>query len=160
MVKNAKATAAAPELEAAEPQTVTYSRGSNYRKGALTKRYQLPKGCSVREVVIRELCGNDELEAALWTERHADAALLETPQGQIAAEQREMVRLSLVEVDGAEVNVDGVPYMGLDTWSVKTFRAVRLFFNDINSLDGAQLKSALEGAQVVVGHAPGKGSDD
>ena len=132
-------------------------RSSNHRKGCLTKRFQLPEGCSVREVAIRELEGHDELTAALWMEQHAPAAMLETTAGQLAAEQRELVRLSLVEVDGDDVNVDGVPYLGMDRWTVKTYRAVRFLYQTVNTLDDGELRKSLAGAVVLAGPAPAKG---
>ena len=132
-------------------------RATNLRKGCLTKRFQLPAGCSIREVAVRELEGHDELTAALWMEQNAPAAMLETPAGQIAAEQRELVRLSLVEVDGEEVNLDGVPFLGMDRWTLKTYKAVRFFYQTVNTLDDGELRKSLAGAVVLAGPAPARG---
>jgi hypothetical protein len=147
----------------APPPRIGPRRISNYRSDLLTKRFRLPPGLQVREVVVRELVAADELTAALWTESNAPADMLETPAGQIHAEQRELVRISLVEVDGEEVNVDGVPFMAMDKWSLRTFRAVRTFFNDVNTLDDRELRKSLAAAEVVIAGpaaAGGKGGDN
>ncbi len=136
--------------EGGGPTDIGPRRVTNYRPGLLTKRFRLPAGCSISEVVVRELVAADELTAALWTEANAPADMLETPAGQIHAEQRELVRVSMCEVDGVEVNVDGVPFMGMDQWSLRTFRAVRLFFNEVNTLDDKELRKSLAAAEVVV----------
>lgn len=141
------------------PPTIDIARAprGNFRRGCLTKRFQLPPGCSVRSVVVRELVAADELTAALWAESNAPAEMLETPAGQIAAEQRELVRVSLVEVDGEEVNIDGVPFLGMDGWTLRTYRAVRLFYNNVNTLDDKELRKSLAGAEVIAGPVPAAG---
>lgn len=158
-----RATRPAPEPDdedggdAPPPPDIAPRRNNNFRRGCLTKRFQLPPGCSVREVVVRELMGDDELTAAMWMEENTPPAMLETPAGQIAAEQRELIRVSLVEVDGEEVNCDGVPYRGMDHWTLKTYRAVRLFHSTVNTLDDGLLRKSIAGAEVVAGPAPAVG---
>lgn len=115
----------------------------------LKKRYRLPAGCSVREVVMRELDGNDEVEAAVMAEQRASSATKGSVAGMIGAEQREAIRLSLCEVDGKPVNADGVPFMAMDRWTMRTMRAINRFFADLNGLPEDELKNAVAGAEVV-----------
>ena len=113
----------------------------NSRFGGLNMaRYELPKGHSCLSFTMRELTGRDEIEAgrlALATASEADrdnAVMLNF------AEQREMMRLSLVEVDGEPVGID-TPFMDMDDWSMKTMVFVRKAFNEMNRVDGDDLKN-------------------
>lgn len=146
-----------------EPEPRRGSSRGNYRKGVLTKRFTLPPGCTdkhgnpVETVVVRELDGNDEIQAALWMEANAKPEALESMAGAMAAEQRELVRISLVEVNDDPVNLDGVPWMGMDEWTIKTFRAVRMYYVNVNTFDDSAMRKSLAGAEVVSGAAPASG---
>lgn len=153
----------ADDVDESEDEPARGEARSNARPGVLTKRYELPPGCTdrkgrpVRSVVVRELDGSDELQAALWLEQNAPATALETQAGMLAAEQRELIRMSLVEVNDEEVNLDGVPWMGMDQWTIKTFRVVRMYYVDVNAVDDMEIRKSLAGAVVVSGAAPAVG---
>jgi hypothetical protein len=76
-------------------------------------------------------------------------ALRNSAVATISAEQREAMRLSLVEVDGEPVNHDGVPYMAMDDWSLKTLRFLQTAFNEMNGIEADDLKNFRAGAQIV-----------
>lgn len=116
----------------------------------LKKRWLMPRngqGFSCKEFVMRELSGEDELEAAKW----ADKRRSEADTGALAvmnSEQREAIRLSLVSVDGEPVGGD-IPYMAIDKWNLRTMRLVRHAFNDLNGVGESDLEDFKEAAEVV-----------
>jgi len=97
----------------------------------LCKKWTLPKGCSVREIVLRELDVNDDIDVHVWVEKNTPAAGREG-LGQFSAQQREAMRLALVQVDGQPVNVAGVPYLQMNQWSVRTLRFLQMAFVELN----------------------------
>jgi len=123
----------------------------------LRKRYTLPDYCDCREVVMRELEATDDIQSAIWADAHATSALKGSAVAAIQADRRESIRLSMVEVDGEPVNVDGVPFMGMDRWSHRTLIYVEAFFNDLNGVDTGDLKKAIAGGTVVL---PSKRSEE
>lgn len=113
------------------------------------KRYPLPEYCDCRSVVMRELDTRDEIEAAIWADKAANSALADSQMAAFQADQRESIRLALVEVDGVEVNVGGMPYKAMDGWSMRTMRFIREFYADLNGVEQDDLKNALKGAKVL-----------
>ncbi len=96
------------------------------------KRFKLSKGCDIQSIVLRETCGKDEEMAALKAEARG------MKPGQI---HEELLRLAVTEVDGKKVEY---PFTGLSKWNTKTRNMVLAYFNDMNSVEEAELKSFLE----------------
>ena len=117
-----------------------------------TKRVPLPPGWDIREFVMRELDGTDDLEIGSWAERKMTSAQ-DTLSAQLRVERREAVRCALVSVDGEPVNVDGVPYAGMDRWSHRLMVVVNTTFNELNALEPSQLKKILAGEYESTGAA-------
>ena len=115
----------------------------------MQKRFTLPDYCSVGEFVMRELTAKDELTASIFAEKFMSDALRNSAVATIAAEQREAMRLALVEVDGIQVNLDGVPYLEMDNWSMRTVRFAQMAFNEMNGIESDDLKNFKAGAQIV-----------
>ncbi len=117
-------------------------------------RYNLKAGHACREFVMRELDAQDELTAAQW----ADAKM--TQQGgnkvlsMMGTNEREAMRLSFVSVDGIPVNIDGVPFIDIDGWPIRTMRLVRDAFEELNGVAAEEIKSFKAGAEVVLEDAP------
>jgi hypothetical protein len=120
----------------------------NPRAQLLTKRYRLPAGLSCQEFVMRELTAEDELEAAMWADKRRTSAH-DGILSMVGIEQREAMRLSLVEVAGQSVTCDGVPSQELDGWRSRTMRFVLLAFNDLNAVDVEDLSRFRLGAEVL-----------
>lgn len=115
------------------------------------KRYRLPAYCDCREVIMRELDGKDELEAAIWADKHKSSAAADSPFAELQADHREAMRLSLVQVDGVAVNVGGVPFMAMNDWSLRTMRMISAFFADLNGVDPGELKNAVAAGEIITG---------
>jgi hypothetical protein len=97
---------------------------------------------------MKELTAKDEIEAAVWADKFMSEALRNSAMAAIGAEQREAMRLSLVEVDGEPVNQNGVPFLAMDSWSLKTIRLAQTAFNDLNGVDAEDLKNFKASARV------------
>lgn len=115
----------------------------------MQKRFTLPDYCTVGEFVMRELTAKDELTASIFAEKFMSDALRNSAVATIAAEQREAMRIALVEVDGKPVNVDGIPYMAMDEWSMRTIRFAQMAFNELNGIESDDLKNFRAGGQIV-----------
>jgi len=124
------------------------------------KLFKLPSYCDIATVVVRELDGKDELEAAIWADKNQNSALSDSAKALFQGEQRESIRLSLVQVDGVAVNVGGVPYMAMDDWSFRTQRFIREFYADLNGVELDELKNAVAGAEVLTTTNPAHDEDD
>jgi hypothetical protein len=114
----------------------------------------MPERCDVTELVMRELDGDDQIEASIWADKKLSSAMRDSAVAMYAAEQREAIRISLVEVDGQQVNLDGIPFSGMDTWSMRTMRFVLKAFADLNGAEASELESFQKGAQPVLSSAP------
>lgn len=114
----------------------------------LMKRYVLPDGMSCKEFVMRELTAQDEIEAAIWADKKRSSAS-DGVLSMVGGEQREAMRLALVEVDGEPVNVQGVPFTALDKWTYRTMRYLERAFEDLNGIAKKDLDSFKEGAEIV-----------
>jgi hypothetical protein len=112
------------------------------------RRYALPPGCSVRTFVMRQLTGIEDLEAAIMADKTAPAAARESMGAAITVEQREKVRMALVEVDGKRVNGD-TPYMALDHWNVRTIRFAERAYIELNGIQPEAMEDFLMGGQDV-----------
>ncbi len=125
----------------------------------LKKRFKLPEYCDIAEFVMRELDANDEMEAAMWAEQKMTSAHRENPIAAMGLEQREAVRLSLCEVEGAKVNHDGVPYAAMDNFSMRTMRFLNSAFSDLNGIDSDDLKNFQAEASLILDE-PEKSNDE
>lgn len=115
----------------------------------IMKRYSLPDYCDVATLVMRELDGTDEIEAAIWADKNKSSALASSPIAAMESEQRESIRLSLVEVDGEPVNVGGIPYAAMNDWSYRTMRFVNQFFLDLNGVEISEVKNAVAAGEII-----------
>jgi len=105
----------------------------------IRKRFTLPDGCTVAEFVVRELVAKDEVKAA----QLADAS-----GGADSDLQREMLRLSICEVDGVKVN-EASPYFDMDQWSLRTLRYLQQAWLDLNGVGDSDLKNFEASAELV-----------
>jgi hypothetical protein len=121
----------------------------NMKPHLMAKRFQLPDYCSIREVVMRELDGQDDIEASIWADKNATSAIKGSAVAAMVADQRESIRLSLLEVDGTPVNHDGIPFMAMDDFTSVTFRFLLQFYSDMNGAKEDDLKNAIAGAEIV-----------
>lgn len=88
-------------------------------KNLIHKRYELPPGCNCKEIVMRETCGLDEQRVGRILDGNPNAVSV----------LGEMVRASVVSVDGETVNQ---PYFDLDKWNTRTRNCLIEFYNDLN----------------------------
>lgn len=114
----------------------------------LKKLWKLPPGCDIKSFVMREVGAKDEMEAAIWAEKSLSSAERTNAMAVVGAQQRECMRLSLVEVDGSPVNHDGIPFKAMDQYSIKTLRFLQYAFNLMNGVDDDDLKNFEAGAEV------------
>jgi hypothetical protein len=124
----------------------------NMKPHLQAKRYTLPDYCSVQSVVMRELDGQDDIEASIWADKNATSAIKDSAVAAMIADQRESVRLSLLEVDGKPVNHDGLPFMAMDNWTSRTMRFLLSFYADLNGAKEEDLKNSVAGAQEIVAY--------
>lgn len=122
-------------------------------RARLMKRFTFPPRCDVREVVVRELDGSDDEHASILADKRADSAQKDSLTLMAQIEQREAMRLSLVEVDGEPVNQDGGIYDAMDSWSIRTLRFMQLAFSDVNGASGEEAEGFRKAAKVVTGAA-------
>lgn len=94
------------------------------------------KGCSISSFIMRETTGKDEEVAATQRKlRGANGSVFE-----------ELVRLSLVEVDGQPVEQ---PFFAWDDWNSRTRAHVLEAFKSINGLGEDEKSDFLAGALPV-----------
>jgi hypothetical protein len=105
--------------------------------------FPLPEYCSVSSIAMRELDGEDDKVSAFWADQHATTLEEQSANAASIADQREGMRISLVGVDGLQVNEDGVPYMDCDEWTSKTWRFVMQCFSEMNGVPMDDLKNAV-----------------
>jgi hypothetical protein len=109
-------------------------------EGRRQRRYECPENCTVKEFVIRELTGHDDIQIAAWVDRKASASIAENFVAVYELKRNEAIRCSLVTVDGKPVNEHGVPYAALDDWSVRTLAFLTKAFNSLNGVEPGELK--------------------
>ncbi len=119
--------------------------------GKLVKKFTFKEGYDCKTLVIRELTGIDEMEAAVWADKHSTSAVGTTARN----EQAEAMRLSIVEVDGKKVVQ---PYMQIDDWGFRTIRLLRECFAEVNGVDPSEVKNVLAEAEII-GTTPNSAAD-
>jgi len=97
---------------------------------------------------MRELTNRDQMEASMWADKNIESALRGNLLAENMQEMHEAIRLSIVEVDGEKVGADGVPFKALDEYSMRTMRALRAYFSDLNGVDEDDIKKSIAGAVI------------
>lgn len=115
----------------------------------LMKRFEFPRGCDIQTAVLRELDGNDDEQVSILADARADGVQRQSVMLMSQIEQREALRMSLVEVDGDPVNADGVPWGGLDDLSMRTLRLLQVAFAEVNGVTGDEAEGFKKAAVVV-----------
>lgn len=100
-------------------------------------KFDLPQGngqkrVNIKSVSLREITGTDEILAASLAEA----------KGKQGSVQAELVRLSIVKVDGLPVEQ---PFGALDTWNSRTRKFVLDAFISINSTSQKESEDFLSG---------------
>jgi hypothetical protein len=98
--------------------------------GLLHRRFRFPGNCNCKELVMRETNGIDEQQAAIAS----DAA------GVRSSIFQELIKLSIVEVDGQPVSQ---PFVALDTWNSKTRALIIKAYEQLNNLPDDELAAFL-----------------
>lgn len=116
-------------------------------------RYFCPSGANVRVFAMRELDAMDLLIAAANADKFGPPEAKENMAVAFRTERREAQRLSLIEVDGKRVNVNGERYSALDTgpkrWNVKALQCLDLAYNQVNQVEENEAKGFLAGRVLV-----------
>lgn len=105
------------------------------------------KACSVKSFVMRETTGADEENAAVAAKAKGGAM---TPT-------EELVRLSIVSVDGKPVDQ---PYLSFDSWNTRTRNYAIKAWASINGVDEKDAKDFLDGAEALAVSASGAKSGE
>lgn len=113
--------------------------------GRIAKKFTVKDGYDFKTIVIRELTGLDELEAAVWADKHKSSAIGK----RIQDEQQESIRLAIVSVDGVKVVQ---PYMQIDEWGYRSLRLLREFYAEVNGIEPGEVKNALATAEIISGN--------
>lgn len=123
-------------MENAEPKVRIIPEKKHHRM----KRFMLPDGCDAKEIVVRELDGDDDMEIAVWTEAKLNSAIKDNIMAVLEVKKTEAARRSLVVVDGRTVNQNGIPFSEMDKWSQKTMIFVFRAYNRLNGAEDDDLK--------------------
>lgn len=94
------------------------------------------KGCSIRSFVIRETTGVDEENAALAAKAKGGAATV----------FEELVRLSIVEVNGQPAEP---PLLEYDSWNSRTRAFILQAYKSINGLEEKEVADFLASGQPL-----------
>ncbi len=94
------------------------------------RRWNFPAHCDAKSIVMRETNGIDEQNAAL----QADV------RGKRSSIYQELVRLSIVKVDDADVIQ---PFAQLEGWSSRTRALVNKAYEDLNDLEDDEVATFL-----------------
>lgn len=113
------------------------------------KRFTLPDGHPIREFVMRELDGLDDIEIAAWVERKTTSITGGSYKQEMQLERIEAMRRAIVSVDGETVNVNGVPYAGFDRWPHRTRLHAHNAFNEMNGVSPAEQKKVQADAEDI-----------
>lgn len=100
------------------------------------KKFKLSPGCSCSELIMRETNGLDEQKAA----RLVDA------RGGVTGIAGELVRQSIVAVDGEKVEQ---PFMAFDSWNTKTRNLVMEFYENLNGIPGEEIALLKEAGTEI-----------
>lgn len=112
----------------------------------MKKRFKMPAGSRVKELVIRELTGQDELVAA-----QTAAALLGSKADHreiVLTSRREATKLAIVEIDGRAVD-HTIPLVAVDRWSRRDLAALDRFFDSINGLTDEEVRAMYASAMPI-----------
>lgn len=103
------------------------------------KEFTVPDGIDLdfKTVTVREITTRDELDAAAWAMEAAPEQAQFNPMALRSYEFRELVRASLVAVDGAPV---AQPYTDMDGWRVRSFKFLQTAYDELNGIDADALK--------------------
>jgi hypothetical protein len=110
------------------------------------KRYKMPKGAPVASVDVRQLSGADEIMAAQMTDAIRDD--YETASQLMEASHQEAIRLSLVAINEAPVQVEQT--FEIDGWRRPFRKALAAFFGDMNGIDLPALKKLADAGVPLV----------
>lgn len=102
----------------------------------LMKKFTLPTGCSVAELVLRETTGEDEILASSIAEA----------KGKGSTVMEEMLRLSIVKVDGEKITQ---PYEATKKWNSKTRSLLLRAYVALNHVEDKEDADFLSGAEPV-----------
>jgi len=126
---------------------------SNPTHRRMMRRWELPDGHPAKVIVLRELDSGDDIAAAINADKFGPRDTYLHAETALQVVQRERVRLSLVEVDGRRVNVDGLPFKDFDKWPLRSTRFVERCFLEMNHLtdeeQAADLAAFTRGGEVV-----------
>lgn len=129
----------------AKDRTIRVDTGGIHKAA---KRFALPPGYSVREFVMRQLDGNDDIEIAGWLQVKLAPEEKKDEDRVQSARAMERVRRSLVTVDGEQVNL-GHPYEELDEWSQPTITFALSAFSKLHVVPQEQIDAFLAAAEDV-----------
>lgn len=99
-------------------------------------RYELPTGCDIASITIRETSGKDERAAAAQ----------QKAKGGDATYSDELVRISIAAVDDKSVEQ---PFPDYDDWNTKTRRCVFEAFQKVNGVSPEEERGFLGKATLV-----------
>jgi hypothetical protein len=102
----------------------------------LHRKFRFPSSCNMQEAVIRETNGVDEQQAAL-------AASLEGERGSLYSE---LIRLSIVEVDGEKVTQ---PFLAMDGFNSRTRAFLIRAYESLNDVKEEELAAFLGASEDV-----------
>lgn len=112
------------------------------------KKFTLPDGFSVKTLVMRELTTKDEEAASVMADRTLDGSRRTNAIATFTSEQRECVRMSLVQVDGERVN-GATPYMAMDDWSSRTYKLVQGLYSKLNDVTQDVVGNVEAGCETI-----------
>lgn len=112
------------------------------------KRFTFPKKASIDSIVMRELDGEDDIEASVWADKHATELIKTSYRAAMAAEQREAIRVSIVAVNDQPTE-PGVPFMEMDLWTSATQRMLMECYVHLNGAEETDLKNLIAGAEEL-----------
>ena len=164
MTPEAKAEAEAKAKAKAEAKAMKeladlYADVENPKPHLECRIFPLPSYCTVSSVAMRELDGEDDIMSAYWADQNATAAEQGSANAAAIADQREGIRISLVGVNGRQINDDGSCFLEANEWSSKTWRFLMQCFAELNGVSHDDLKNAVRGS-VPIGTSPrGNGSN-
>ncbi len=110
-------------------------------------KFKMPKGCSVREIVVRETTGKDE----------GEAVALAKQKGEKGSFLDEMVKRSIMSVDGSPVSQ---PFTDLEEWSSKTRSYALKAYLKVNGTDDNESEDFLQSAELYEGSGNTANIDD
>lgn len=162
--KPQKGAADPPKIRAVSAELAEFSQALAERHpNRMIQRFVLPtKVREARELFIREVNSNDNVEAAIL----ADATMSSIEKGSfkltLEAERRQLAKLSIVGLGilrGGQVvyqhaNSDGVPLELDPPWTEAAWTALLRHFNDVNGVPAEELDEGTQGALIVGAFAP------